>query len=194
MSPSISARPKAEVEVPLYQDPWNPVLVNSPNLVVSPEQDKWLREILELSCSDSAFAKKAYTAITLILTGTPGVPVLTSLNPATAVQEEVVTVSVIGTGFSESSVVRASGAVQTSTFVSPTELTFIPDTTLALTHDVYVENYPNNSNVLTFEVTAPALLSVKEPKEPVKKIELGPELTKRREEIELNSPPIQDKK
>ena len=140
-------------------DPFNPVLApGTKSLQVTAEQDLYIREVLDICSSDSASAKKAYKALKLILTvGLPAdPPTLTSVTPSTTVQSVPVIAVVVGTGFLADSVVRASGAVQTTTFVSATELSFSPDVTTVLTHDIYVENYDmQKSNSLSFDVTAP---------------------------------------
>ena len=63
------------VKVPLYQDPFRPVLLNSKIVELSHEQRYYLRKILESCSSDSASANKAFDAIEYILTLFSIVPV-----------------------------------------------------------------------------------------------------------------------
>jgi hypothetical protein len=133
---------------------------------VTPEQDHYIKEVLRVCCSDSAFAKKAYVALQFILSQEeviPVAPVLTSLTPATALQAEAVTVVVAGTGFVDGAVVHVDGVASPAVFVSPIELNFSPDTATVLVQNITVVNPDLQvSNSLTFEVTAPVLLAVKE--------------------------------
>jgi len=104
-------------------DPWSPVLKNSPSLQTTEEQELYIREILEICCSDSAFAKKAYLALQHILTGAaPEPPVLSSISPNTSVVDLPVSLTVTGTGFTSTSVIQFNGPAVT-TFVSETSLT-----------------------------------------------------------------------
>jgi hypothetical protein len=157
------SKSKEVVEEYVPFDPWNPVLKNSPSLQTSSEQNKYVKAILDICCSDSAFAKKAYDALQYILTGLiPVAPVITSLTPATALQSEVVTVVIAGTGFTEDSWIHHNGTQWVGTFVSPTEMSFQPETATVGPINIYVQNYPHNSNTLVFDVTAPVLLAVNE--------------------------------
>lgn len=67
----VEPEPTEEVDpfaAPLFQDPFRPVLFNSPPLDVTVEQQKWLMELLEVASSDTQFAKKAFDGIMYILT------------------------------------------------------------------------------------------------------------------------------
>ena len=158
-------------------DPWSPVLKNSPSLQTTPEQELYIKEILEICCSDSAFAKKAYLALQYILTGAPPVPaVVTSINPSTAAISTPITLVVTGTGFTPDSKILFGG-VTTTVFVSDTELS--ADVTTPGTEGVVpvsvtdINEVPSNS--VDFTVTAVTLLSVpsgkkfEEPKKEEKK-------------------------
>jgi hypothetical protein len=59
------------IEVPVYQDSFTPVLVDptSTRLETSEEQNLYIRKILDVSCSDTQFADKAYRAILHVLDG-----------------------------------------------------------------------------------------------------------------------------
>jgi hypothetical protein len=167
-------KPKVVTEVPLYQDPFRPVLFDSPVLQTSPEQEKYIREVLDICCSDSASAKKCYNALQYILTTAPPVaPVLSSLTPSTTVIDVPVSVSVAGTGFLDGASVHVDGSAVPTTFVSETELTFSPVVAAEGTQVVIVEN-PDLlvSESLDFTVT-PVLRSA-----PTDKKDLGPELKK----------------
>jgi hypothetical protein len=110
---------------PLYQDPFSPVLFSSPALVVSEEQKRYAREVLEIACSDTQFADKAYRALVHILTvGNTVVPVVSSLTPGSAtVGDPDFTLHVHGTGFTSLSSIVFNGGVEPTVYVSATELT-----------------------------------------------------------------------
>lgn len=161
-------KPKVEVvEEPVFTpfDPWTPILKNSPSLHTTPEQELYIREILEICCSDSAFAKKAYAALQYILTGAEPVPaVISSLNPSTAVISTPVSLVVTGTGFTATSVISFGGPVAT-TFVSDTELSASVTTPSAEgTIPVTVVTDGMISNSVDFTVTAVTLLAAVESK------------------------------
>jgi len=179
-------KPKVEVveEVTPF-DPWSPVLKNSPSLQTTPEQELYIREILEICCSDSAFAKKAYLALQHILTGVPAeAPIVSSLNPASAViGDPSFDIHVLGTGFDAGSVITFNGIDEPTLLVSETELTTGVNMSLwsaPATVPVAVKNGDLVSESVNFEFTSPALLSVKESKK-----DLGPELTKQKEELDV---------
>jgi hypothetical protein len=142
MTPVKEAKPKlVEPDVFTPFDPWIPVLKSSPSLQTTEEQEVYIRAILDLCCSDSLFAKKAYLALQYILTGTaPPAPVLSSLTPATTVVLVPVTVVVTGTGFDVDSVVKSAGNPVVTTFVSDVELSFSPDVTLEGVQAITVVN------------------------------------------------------
>jgi len=124
MTPVKDVKPKlVEPDVFTPFDPWNPVLKSSPSLQTTEEQELYIKEVLEICCSDSAFAKKAYLALQYILTGAaPVAPVLSSISPNTSVVDLPVSLTVTGTGFTSTSVIQFNGPVVT-TFVSDTSLT-----------------------------------------------------------------------
>jgi len=109
----------------LYQDPFAPVLLSSPAVVITDEQRMYIREVLEIACSDTQFADKAYRSIVRILTGGSVVtPTVASLSPSGAViGSPSFDVHVIGDGFSPLSKIVFAGNEEPTTFVSPTELT-----------------------------------------------------------------------
>lgn len=112
-------------EVPLYQDPFSPVLTASPRLVTSEEQNHYIKEILDICCSDSRFSQKAYASISYVLNGGATlVPTVTSLVPSTVVLgSPSFDIHVMGTGFSPDSMIVFNGYDEVTTFVSSTELT-----------------------------------------------------------------------
>ena len=57
--------------MPLGKDPYNPVLREERPLDVSLEQKEYIQDILNVACSDSRFAQKAYAAIMRVLEGAP---------------------------------------------------------------------------------------------------------------------------
>jgi len=108
-----------------HQDPFAPVLFASPALNVTNEQKGYLRKILDISCSDSRFAEKAYIAIVgLLVSGNTQVPTVTSLVPNTAeIGDPAFTLHVHGTGFKAGDVIVFAGVDEPTTVVSATELT-----------------------------------------------------------------------
>ena len=107
----------------VHPDPFSAVLLSSPPLMVTEEQSRYIREVLDISCSDSKFAEKAYTAIMHILSGEAvKVPTLASLNPSTGMTLTSVTITAMGTNFTPGSKIVVSGVEQETTFVSETEL------------------------------------------------------------------------
>lgn len=112
----------------LYLDPLEPVLLTeTPPVVLTSEQQFYLKEILDLCCSDSKSAEKAYLAISKVLspTETPAEePVLTSIEPSGAViGSPSFDIHVMGTGFTPASIIMFNGLPEPTTFVSETELT-----------------------------------------------------------------------
>lgn len=153
--------PKVEEPVVTPFDPWNPVLKSSPSLQTTEEQELYIKEILEICCSDSAFAKKAYVALQHILTGSAAEPaVVSSLTPSTSVVSLPVSLTVTGTGFSSTSVISFGGPVAT-TFVSDTSLTAevtAPGTAGVVSVNVDTDGVLSNS--VDFTVTDIVLLNV----------------------------------
>lgn len=147
----------------VYQDPFHPVLVDSVPLEASEEQNYYIKEVLDLCCSDSASAKKAYAAIQFILSTAPPVaPIVTSLEPATAViGDPSFDIHVIGTGFTPDSVIVFNGFDEPTTFVSDTELTTgvnMPLWQAPAVVPVSVRNGNLVSEALNFEFTNPVIL------------------------------------
>jgi hypothetical protein len=116
-----------ELVRPRYIDPFNPVLVSplSESFNVSQEQLMNIKEVLDICCSDSLFADKAYRAIGHILTNGPVVvPSINSLSPGSAtIGDPSFTLHVMGKGFKEGSVIVFAGMLEPTTRVSDTELT-----------------------------------------------------------------------
>ena len=108
-----------------YPDPFNAVMLTSTPLAVTAEQAGYIKKVLDKACSDSRFAEKAYLAIWKILTsGSVVPPVVTSLNPNTAVLgSPSFDVHVMGSGFTAESIIMFAGQPEPTTFVSSTELT-----------------------------------------------------------------------
>jgi hypothetical protein len=153
----------------LRVDPFSPVLLSSPALDVTQEQKDYIRNILDVACSDSRFAEKAYIAIAFVLSGgsvTP--PVITGLNPSTAVVgSPSFTLHVMGTGFSPLSVIVFNGGEEPTTYVSDTELTTDVDmSTVGAAVDVPVHVVSGDgviSDPMTFSFTAVAALAASAP-------------------------------
>jgi hypothetical protein len=151
----------------IRQDVFHPTLIESSSLVLSDEQRRVVREILEVACSDSAFAEKAYESIYYALTQTPTIPpVVTSLEPASAViGSEPFDIHVKGTGFTPDSAIVFAGQVEPTTFVSETELTTGVNMPLWTGPDIVPVAVRNQDNVqsdpMSFEFTNPAARSSK---------------------------------
>jgi hypothetical protein len=80
---------------------------------------------------------------------------LTSIDPVSAAKGSAVTLRVLGTGFNDMSVVFFGGAEVASTFVSDTELTCNPDTTVLAkgSYSVLVNQSGTETDPLPFAVT-----------------------------------------
>lgn len=145
-------------------EPFSPVLLASVPLPVTSEQINYIREILDVACSDSRFADKAYAAIMLVLTGAAAVPpVVTSLNPSSAViGSPAFDIHVMGTGFTPASVIMFNGLEEPTVFVSETELTTGVNMPLWLAPadvPVAVLNGGVMSDPMTFSFTSVVLMS-----------------------------------
>jgi len=193
--PVTKVNPKVVVEEFVPFDPFHPVLKSgTPTYQATDEQKFYLKSILDLCCSDSKFADKAYDAIVYLLNQVeiPEVdvaPVLTSITPNTSViPAAAFTLSVTGTGFVAESQIRWNGGLVPTVYVSETEVTADVDLSaelVAADYSVSVENPVGLvSNALTFSLTAPVLLSTSVNKEGYKgeKSQLGHELSKQVEE------------
>lgn len=151
-----------------YRDPFNAVLLDSPALLVTDEQDLYIREVLNTSCSDRQFAQKAYDAIHHILTAEPPViPAITSLTPSTAaVGDASFTLQVMGTGFNPGSVIMFNGLNENTTFVSDTEVSTGVDMSVWLAAAVVPVNVMTNGVIsdpmdFTFTDASGGLLTAK---------------------------------
>ena len=148
-----------------YRDPFHPVLKTPNPLAVNSEQELYLREILDICCSDSKFAEKAYIAILAVLSGSnPEVlpPVVTSVTPLTGEVGLVpVPIVVMGTDFDSTSKVLYDGMPLNSTmFISDTELhaeLFMEDK-IAGEFQIAVDKGGVISNSIVFTVTDPVTL------------------------------------
>jgi hypothetical protein len=159
----------------LYQDPFSPILFNSPALVVTDEQKKYIKEILDTACSDSKFAEKAYNAIILLLTGgSVKVPTVTSLVPNSAeIGSASFTLHVHGTNLKLGSIIVFAGVEEPTTHVSDSELTTGVDMSLWVGPDavpVAVKSPDGEFSVaMTFTFVDPAARSAsKEPEKTYK--------------------------
>lgn len=149
----------------LHPDPFSPVLLNSVPLVVTQEQKSLIRDILDTACSDSAFAQKAYDAITYVLVAGSVNPVkLTSLAPSNALLGDAsFTLRMIGSGFDRFTKIVFAGHDEPTTYVSPTEVTTGVDMSVWKGADVvpvYVESPVVASDPLMFTFTDPNVPSV----------------------------------
>jgi len=149
------------------QSVFSPVLYNSTPVTLSEEQLNWIREVLEITSSDSQFADKAFRAIKFILTTESVIaPVLSSLSPSSAVLGTAsFTLHVVGENFTPESVIIWNGSTEPTTFVSATELTTEVDmTTAVVAAEIPVEVLSIDgvmSNVMTFTLTEVLALTAK---------------------------------
>src|SRR5512145_3187903 len=110
----------------IAHDKFRPVLLDPKSIAfaVTTEQLNHIKSILDVSCSDSKFAEKAFASITLVLTaGVTRAPVVQSLVPDSAVLGTAVSLRVLGTDFNQTSQIVISGNAVTTTVVSATEVT-----------------------------------------------------------------------
>jgi hypothetical protein len=164
----------------LRSDPFAAVMLASVPLEVSEEQKMYVKEILNVACSDSRFAEKAYIAISRVLMGLPTkIPIISSLTPNSAeIGDPSFTLHVHGQNFTSTSVIVFNGGEESTTFVGPTELTTGVDMTTATTPiavPVAVRDMDVQSEPLMFTFTdgsTVAARSVK--KEDVKKEDVRP--------------------
>jgi hypothetical protein len=159
-------------------DPFAPKFKTSVPLDVTQEQSDYIKAILDVACSDSKFAEKAYAAITLVLAaGMLESPIVTSVTPATVVLgEPSFTLVVTGSGFNPYSVIRFNGLDELTTFVSETEVQTgvnMPLWQAPVVVPVAVRNFSEISASVNFEFlpVVPALASILADKNP-KQMEL----------------------
>jgi len=144
---------------PLHHDPFAPVLFSSPALELTEEQKQYMWEIVQVGASDSRFAQKMYNGIIVVLTtGTTPLPEVTSLSPNTAaLGSESFTIHVTGKNFDPEAKIVWNGALEPTTFVSPTELTTgvnMGTAEVAMPIPVQVQNENGSlSNTQIFELT-----------------------------------------
>jgi hypothetical protein len=152
----------------LRSDPFAAVLLASVPLAVSEEQKMYVKEILDIACSDSRFAEKAYVAISRVLMGLPTkIPILSSLTPSSAeIGDPNFTLHVHGQNFTSSSVIIFNGGEESTTYVSATELTTGVDMTTAtipVVVPVAVRDMDIQSEPLMFTFTDGSQARVKAP-------------------------------
>jgi hypothetical protein len=159
----------------VHRDAFRPRFkAGTPTLQVTPEQQLAIREILDICCSDSRFAEKAYIALTQFILSQvpePVAPTLTSLTPATLpVASPPFTLTITGTGFEPTSQLLWNGTPYPAVSVDATQLTASIDVSLQAEPFSYPVKVLNSggleSNELTFELTAVAPLSSANPLPP----------------------------
>jgi hypothetical protein len=151
-----------------YRDVFNPVLVNPltgvANLTI--EQIDAIHAILDVACSDSAFADKAYAAIHQVVSGGyTKSPVVGTLVPSNVeLGSASFTLRIHGSNFNQSSVIIFAGQEEPTTIISDKEVTTGVDMSVWLGPDsvpVEVMNSDtgvvSNSLSFTFIATEPAL-------------------------------------
>lgn len=108
----------------LRSEPLTPTLRSSPPATVTMEQQYYIKEILDICCSDSRFAEKAYIAISRVLQGGVVIPAtVTSLTPSsTVIGSPSFDLHVLGTGFTPTSVITFNGLDEPTTFISASEV------------------------------------------------------------------------
>jgi hypothetical protein len=185
----------------LHPDPFSPILLRSRSLQVSEEQTNLIKQILDVACSDSRFAQKAYVAIGLVLTQGPTVPpVINTLSPNTiAIGDPDATLHVFGTGFKSDSKIFFNGIEEPTTFVNAGELSTGINMSVWLDPQVAtvtVRNGSVESDPATFTFTedlTPAVASLDETElKDEKKIELTEKKDEKKEEIKV-TPTIEKK-
>jgi len=152
-----------DVFQPRRNDVYRPVFLaeDSESVMLSLEKQTRVKEILDVACSDSRFAQKAYDAIQFILIAEPTVPPqIESLSPNSAVLgSENFTLTVRGSGFSDGARIVWNGSYEPTTRVNDTELNTIVnmDTAeVAMDISVQVQNSDGvTSNTETFSLTSP---------------------------------------
>lgn len=103
---------------------FDPVLTTPNPLNVNDEQQSLIKQILDVSSSDSRFALKAYIAIMKVLLGEFPLPLIVSIDPSEgAAGGDPVEVTITGENFEAASVVLQAGAPILSSYVNPTTLT-----------------------------------------------------------------------
>ena len=144
------------------RDPFHPVLKSgSPTIQLTPEQDQYVKAILEVCCSDSAFAKKAYAALYLLLTNGEEEaipPVITSLVPDTLPTDlGLVTITVRGTGFTADSVILHGALALVTTMNSDIEVAGTVESIgmVPVSVPITVDNLGVVSNSMNFTWTVP---------------------------------------
>jgi hypothetical protein len=157
--------PISEIDI----DPFHPALRAGTVSFTPTDQQRWyLREVLDICCSDSRFAEKAYDAILLNLLGAVAgsLPAsITSLVPSSAeIGDPSFTLHVHGTGFSTGSIINFAGQDEPTTYISNTHVT--TGVNMAVWHGadvlpVYIKNPDStvsNTQMFTFAVTVPGAM------------------------------------
>ena len=161
---TVKMEPKLHHEsknAPLYRDPFNPFLKSPNPLNVTDEQNQYIKEVLDVACSDSRFSQKAFDSINLILTGAFPLPSITSLSPSSAaIGDPSFDLHILGKNFDSSSVIVFASHDEPTTLVSDTEVTTGIDMSLWLGPDsipVMVRSGAGfNSNIEHFTFTPEA--------------------------------------
>lgn len=135
----------------LYQDPFSPVLLESPPVNVSQEQTRYINEAIDIACSDSQFAEKLKKSISYILMGgTFKSPTITSLSPTTAaIGSASFTLHVRGTNFTPASKIIFAGNEEPTTFVSASEITTEVDMSVWLGPDMVTVEVQDANGVMS---------------------------------------------
>lgn len=154
----------------VHPDPFNAVLLNSPTHDISIEQAMYIRKVLDVCCSDSRFAEKAWLALVRILSGgaPDSIPFISSLSPNTVVLgSPSFDIHVMGSGFTPASIIVFNGFDEPTTFVSPTELTTGINMDVWAAPVVVPVGVRNDDGILSdpqnFEFTAVAALAASAP-------------------------------
>lgn len=177
VDPKLPVEPKVIEPKSPYRDPFHPVLKTPNPLAVTPEQESYLRDILDLCSSDSRFAQKAYVAILAVLTASnPDVlpPVVTYVSPETGEVGLVpVPIVVVGTDFNSTTEVLWDGMIlNSSMFISSTEMNaelFMEDK-IAGEFQIGVQKDGVFSNTVLFTVTDPVVRSAEKVSTPSHKV------------------------
>jgi|SRR6185295_11861216 len=153
-----------------HNDPFSPILFESKSLNVSLEQLNIIREILDISSSDSKFAEKAYRAILLVLSGGTDVlvPEITNLSPSSiTLPAGLINLIVNGNEFDSTCIIYINGNQVLTQFNSANELETPIDLTGVLLPTSYSVAVINSnsliSNIVNLTVTDVELVTKSKP-------------------------------
>ena len=143
-----------------YKDPFAPVMMMSPPVTITQEQQDALEEVFYLISSDNQFALKGAKALRTILGGGINqnhVPIITSLNPPQRKFGSSFNLKVNGSGFDPLSSIYFNEVAVTTSFISDTQLSADIDLSSAVPGEypvVVLSGHIISSNTMMFTVMA----------------------------------------